>query len=217
MISIYRPISLGISEDLERCKLSRGTTGLWETALLSEIERYRLTKTRDQPDAARGAARTKVQINGLHRSLKRSTRASAAQKHWDALDPAGQVFVNMKLRVAEGSDISVADLDFADPIDRKKLEAAAADARKWLGEKPGSEHGSEKRALVDAVARIYQTATQTKPGISSSETAAGPNYATPFENLLVAVMAEAGEPTSIEAARNLYRSQTHARRPKPKA
>ena len=96
----------------------RGTIGLWETTLLSEIERYRLTKDRDQTDAARGAARTKVQINGLHRSLKRSTRASAAQKQWDALDPAGKVFVNMKLRVAEGSDISVADLDFADPIDR---------------------------------------------------------------------------------------------------
>lgn len=198
---------------MERCELSRGTVGLWEVRLLGEIERYCLTKHNDQPDAAHGAARIKGQINGLHRSLKRSIRATAAKKHWDNLDPTGKIFVNMKLRMAEGPDTRVDDLDFADPVDRKKLETAAAAARKWLGDKPGSEHSSEIRALTAAVASVYRTATQKEPGISSTETAAGPNYATPFESLLVAVMAEAGEPMSIEAARSMYRSQTHVRRP----
>jgi hypothetical protein len=215
-MSVSVPISPGICKALARCDLSRGTVGLWEIRLLGEIERYCLTKYDDQPDAAHGDARIKGQINGLHRSLKRSIRATALQKHWDNLDPVGKIFVNMKLRMAEGPDTRVEDLDFADPVDRKKLETAAAAARKWLGDKPGSEHSSEIRALAAAVASVYRIATQKEPGISSTGTAAGPNYATPFENLLVEVMTEAGEPMSIEAARNMYRSRCHNRRPKPK-
>ena len=201
---------------LERCDLSRGTVGLWEIRLLGEIERYRLTKDRNQLTAASGVSGVKGQINNLHRSLKRSTKATGVQKQWDTLDPADKIFVNMKLRMAEGPDTGVEDLDFADPVDRKKLETAAAAARKWLGDKPGSEHSSEIRALAAAVASVYRIATQKEPGISSTETAAGPNYATPFEGLLVEVMAEAGEPMSIEAARSMYRSRCHTRRPKLK-
>lgn len=216
-MSVSAPISPRICKALERCELSRGTVGLWEVCLLGEIERYCLTKYDDQPDRADGTARIKSQINGLHRSLKRSTRATAAKMHWDKLDPAGKIFVNMKLRIAEGQDTRVEDLDFADPVDRNKLATAAAAVRKWLGDKPGSEHSSEIRALAAAVASVYRLATQKKPGISSSGTVAGPNYTTPFENLLMVVMAEAGEPVSVEAARSMYRSRLHVRRPKPQA
>jgi hypothetical protein len=91
--------------------------------------------------------------------------------------------------------------------DLAALGDAVGAARRWLGEKPGAEHGAPIRALVRDVARGYQQATGKRPGLSSSETVAGSSYATPFEDLLVAVLAEARKPLSLEAARGLYRSE----------
>jgi hypothetical protein len=108
---------------------------------------------------------------------------------------------------------SLANLDLEDAADLAVLRDAVGAARRWLGEKPGRAHGPAIRELVAEVGRAYRRATGKRPGLSSAQTVAGPDYATPFEEVLVAVLKEAGMPLSLEAARSLYRSEL---RGKPK-
>ena len=134
-------------------------------------------------------------------------------KHWNGLDPAGRTFIEMRLRLADPLRSGFAGMNLTDPSDLEALRDAVGRARRWLGDKPGTEHGAPIRALVAEVARVYRQATGKRPGLSSSQAVAGPTYMTPFEEVLVAVLAEAGTQLSLEAARSLYRSEL---RGKPK-
>lgn len=201
------PLSAEVTRALSRCAVTSGTVGLWERSLIGAVQSYRSATALEGDLAALGAAAVARRLDSFHRSLSRTANLRATMKHWAGLSSEGRTFIEMQLRLGGPSHQSFADLDLESTSDLAALRDAVGAARRWLGEKPGAEHGAPIRALVRDVARVYQQATGKRPGLSSSETVAGSSYATPFEDLLVAVLAEARKPLSLEAARGLYRSE----------
>ena len=207
------PLSPAISTALNRLALVSATLGSWEAALLRAVETYRAAVQVESQTSRQGATVVGDALDRFHRSLSRSAGVRSAMKHWNGLDPAGRTFIEMRLRLADPLRSGFAGLNLTDPSDLEALRDAVGGARRWLGDKPGTEHGAPIRALVAEVARVYRQATGKRPGLSSSQAVAGPTYMTPFEEVLVAVLAEAGTQLSLEAARSLYRSEL---RGKPK-
>ena len=160
-----------------------------------------------------GAPVVAHELDRFHRSLSQSARCRTSVKHWSGLSPEGRTFIEMRLQLADPPRAGFARLNLDDAEDRAARRDAVGRARPWPGDKPGTEHGAPIRALVAEVARVYRQATGKRPGLSSSQVVAGPSYLTPFEEVLVAVLAKAGTPLSLEAARSLYRSEL---RGKPK-
>jgi hypothetical protein len=140
----------------------------------------------------------------------------SAAKHWLELSNAGRTFIEMRLRMADPLKGGFKTLDLENASDLARLRDAVGAARRWLAEKPGRAHDPAIRELVAEVGRAYQRATGEPPGISSSQAAAGPSYATPFEEVLMTTLAEAGTPLTLEAARSLYRSELRGKPKKPK-
>jgi hypothetical protein len=200
-------LSVEVTRAMSRCAVTSGTVGLWERLLLGAVQSYRSATALEGDIATLGAAAVARRLDSFHRSLSRTANLRATMKHWAGLSSEGRTFIAMRLRPGGSSHQSFEDLDLENTSDLAALRDAVGAARRWLGEKPGAEHGAPIRALVRDVARVYQQATGKRPGLSSSETVAGSSYASPFEDLLVAVLAEAGTPLSLEAARGLYRSE----------
>lgn len=200
-------LSVPIQVALLRLKLVGGTVGFWEVILLQAIATYHFAKEWEAKRSGQGVLVVARRLDSFHRSLRRTANLRATMKHWAGLSSEGRTFIEMRLRLGVPSHQSFADLDLESTSDLAVLRDAVGAARRWLGEKPGAEHGAPIRALVRDVARVYQQATGKRPGLSSLETVAGSSYATPFEDLLVAVLAEARKPLSLEAARGLYRSE----------
>lgn len=196
-----------IGAALQRLVMVSGRSGFWETALLRAAEAYHAAVELEARTTHQGAAVVGEALDRFHRSLSRSAGVRSAMKHWNGLDPAGRTFIEMRLRLAGSERSDPTSLNLTDPSDLAALRAAVGAARRWLGEKPGAEHGAPIRALVVEVAGVYRQATGTRPGLSSSQAVAGPSYSTPFEEVLMAVLAEAGTPLSLEGARSLYRDE----------
>ena len=206
-IKLNRPLSPAIGIALNRLALVSATLGFWEAALLRAVETYDAAVQVEAQTSQLGAPVVAHELDRFHRSLSRSASVQSAMKHWNGLDPAARTFIEMRLRLADPLRSSFAGLNLTDPSDLEALRDAVGGARQWLGKKPGTEHRAPIRALVAEVARVYRQATGEQPGLSSSQTVAGPSYMTPFEEVLVAVLAEAGTPLSLEAARSLYRNE----------
>jgi hypothetical protein len=200
-------LSVPIQVALLRLKLVGGTVGFWEVMLLQAVATYHFAKEWEAKRSGQGVQVVARRLDSFHRSLSRTANLRATMKHWAGLSSEGRTFIEMRLRLGAPSHQSFEDLDLENMSDLAALRDAVGAARRWLGEKPGAEHGAPIRALVRDVARVYQQATGKRPGLSSLETVAGSSYATPFEDLLVAVLAEARKPLSLEAARGLYRSE----------
>jgi hypothetical protein len=200
-------LSVPIQVALLRLKLVGGTVGFWEVILLQAIATYHFAKEWEAKRSGQGVLVVARRLVSFHRSLSRTANLRATMKHWAGLSSEGRTFIEMRLRLGGPSHQSFEDLDLENMSDLAALRDAVGAARRWLGEKPGAEHGAPIRALVRDVARVYQQATGKRPGLSSSETVAGSSYTTPFEDLLVAVLTEAGTPLSLEAARGLHRSE----------
>jgi hypothetical protein len=192
---------------LQRLVLVSGRSGFWETAFLRAVEAYHAAVEVEARTAHQGAAVVGDALDRFHRSLSRSAGVRSAMKHWIGLDPAGRAIIEMRLRLAGSARSDPTSLNLTDPSDVAALRAAVRAARRWLGEKPGAEHGAPIRALVVEVARVYRQSTGTRPGLFSSQAVAGPSYMTPFEEVLMAVLAEAGTPLRLESARSLYRDE----------
>ena len=207
------PLSAEVTRALSRCAVTSGTVGLWESLLLGAVKRYRSAVSVKWNTTTLGVSGMARRLDSFHRSLSRTANLRATMKHWAGLSSEGRTLIEMRLRLGQASHQSFEDLDLENASDLAVLRDAVGAARRWLGEKPGAEHGAPIRALVRDVARVYQQATGKRPGLRSSETVAGSSYATPFEGLLVAVLAEAGKPLSLAAARSVYRSEL---RGKPK-
>ncbi len=201
------PLSAEVTRALSRCAVTSGTVGLWESLLLGAVKRHRSAVSVKGNTTTLGVSGMARRLDSFHRSLSRTANMRATMKHWTGLSSEGRTLIEMRLRLGQASHQSFEDLDLENASDLAVLRDAVGAAKRWLGEKPGAEHGAPIRALVRDVARVYQQATGNRPGLSSSETVAGSSYTTPFEDLLVAVLTEAGTPLSLEAARGLYRSE----------
>ena len=201
------PLSRPIGAALHRLALVSATLGFWEAALLRAVKTYDAAVQVEAQTSQLGAPVVSDALDRFHRSLSRSAGVRSAMKHWNGLDPAGRTFIEMRLRLADPPRADFASLNLDDAEDRAALRDAFGGARQWLGKKPGTEHRAPIRALVAEVARVYRQATGKRPGLSSSQAVAGPSYMTPFEKVLVAVLAEAGTPLSLEGARSLYRNE----------
>jgi len=176
-------------------------------ALDRAIETYRWAKQWEAQHTSAGAPSVARYLDRFHRSLGRTANLRAAVKHWAGLSKEGQTFIEMRLWMADPTLNGFKSLDLANAPDLARLRDAVGAARRWLAAKPGWEHGPAVRELMAEVGRLYRRATGKRPGLSSSEAAAGPSYLTPFEELLMVALAEAGMPLSLEAARSLYRSE----------
>jgi hypothetical protein len=185
-------------------------------ALDRTVGTYQWAKQWEAKHRTEGAPAVFQELDAFHRSLGRTATLRSAAKHWSKLSEEGRTFVEMRLRMAEPTRTGFGDLDLTAPSDLAALRGAVGAARRWLAERPGRAHGYAIRELVAEVGRAYQRATGTPPGISSSETTAGPGYATPFEEVLMTSLAEAGTPLTLEAARSLYRSELRGKPKKPK-
>lgn len=197
--------ALGILES--RFCLVDDEIGRFMAALGRAVETYEWALRVEAQRSAQGAPVVARELDRFHRSLNRTSSVRAAAKHWNELSSEGRTFIEMRLRMAEPPRTGFSGLDLSDPADFTTLRDAVGAARRWLGEKPGTEHSASTRALVREVDRVYRRATGKEPGLSSLQATAGPSYTTPFEALLLAVLAEAGTPLSVEAARSLYREE----------
>jgi len=203
--------ALGILEN--RFCLDDDEIGRFMAAMVRAVETYEWAERLEAKQAALGAPVVAHDLDRFHLSLRRSSSARTALKQWHSLSDEGRTFIEMRLRLADPPRTGFAGLVLSDPADVAVLRDAVGAARRWLGKKPGREHGAAIRELVAEVGRVYRHATGKQPGLSSSQVVAGPSYKTPFEELLLAVLAEAGAPLSLEGARSLYRSEL---RGKPK-
>lgn len=177
------------------------------------IDTYRWAKHWESMQTSEGSPEVAHQLDRLHRSLGRTANLRMTAKHWAGLSEEGRTFIEMRLRMADPTLKGFTCLDLTNASDLVRLRDAVGAARRWLSAKPGREHGPAIRELVTEVARAYRRTTGKRPGLSSSAVVAGPSYATPFEEILMAVLTEAGIPLSLEAARSLYRYEL---RGKPK-
>lgn len=207
------PITVMVAQALSRCAIVNGNLGLWESLLLSAVARYQANVVLERDVVGLGAGLVARQLDSFQRSLSRSASLRSTLKHWARLSTEGRIFVEMRLRSQVPPIQGFDELDLQNRSDLMALRDAVKAARHWLSDKPGKEHGAPVRMLVRDVARVYHQATRKRPGLSSSEAVAGSSYKTPFEELLVAVLSEAGTPLSLEAARSLFRSEL---RNKPK-
>jgi hypothetical protein len=196
-----------------RLGLSSDEIDRFTAALDRAVETYQWARQLQARHTSEGAPAVAHELDGFHRSLGRTANMRSAAKHWSGLSNEGRTFIEMRLRMADPPRASFANLDLENASDLAALRDAVGAARRWLGEKPGRSHGAAIRELMAEVGRVYQRATGKLPGLSSSQAAAGPGYATPFEEVLRTTVAEAGTPLSLEAVRSLYRSEL---RGKPK-
>ena len=185
-------------------------------ALDRAVGTYQWAKQWEAKHRTEGAPAVFQELDSFHRSLGRTATLRSAAKHWSKLSEEGRTFIEMRLGMANPPRGSLANLDLEDAADLAVLQDAVAAARRWLGDKPGTEHGAPIRTLVGEVARLYRRATGKRPGISSSEAVASPGYMTPFEEVLMTTLSEAGTPLTLEAARSLYRSELRGKPKKPK-
>lgn len=196
-----------------RLGLQSDELGRFTGALDRAIETYRWAKQWDVRHSTEGAPVVAHQLDRFQRSLGRTANLRMTAKHWAGLSEEGRTFIEMRLRMADPTLKGFTCLDLTNASDLVRLRDAVGAARRWLSAKPGREHGPAIRELVTEVARAYRRTTGKRPGLSSSAVVAGPSYATPFEEILMAVLTEAGIPLSLEAARSLYRYEL---RGKPK-
>ena len=198
------PLNPAISQALTRCGVVN--VGTWEVQLLAAVDRARVARARDEAEGARGIVEVKAQLDSFFKALDRGTvpGAGAIVKHWEGLEAAGRLFVEQELARLGPKVSGFDDLDLA--VDAPKLRAAIGAARRKFGGKPGRQTPMALRDLVLAVAALYERCTGTPAGVSSGAATAGPNYRTPFEDLLEATLAEAGETYTGDALRSLIRS-----------
>lgn len=191
---------------LERCELSAADAAYASVRLERAVERYELAIAREDEERSRGAPTVAKELNAFHRSLSRSPAPSVAAERIAQLSAEAKIFTQMQLQRQATSASSFEHLNLSDPSDVAALASAAGAARSWLGAKPGTEHSFALRDLVKSVSAIYGDITGKAPGITSSQTTSGPDYVTPFEEVLSATLAEAGIVRSPEAVRSLYRA-----------
>ena len=194
------------SNALQRCCVPVQEIGPWSVWLASAVEQYHFDLKREASEAKGGAPLVAKALDAFHRSLRRSNDPKVAAKRVAQLSAEARTFITMRLRLQRPPIDEIDAVNLGNPADVDALVAAAGDARSWLGGKPGSEHKPALRSLVRRVASVYAQSTGKAPGISSSQTTLGPGYMTPFEELLSAVLVEAGASRSPEAIRSLYRA-----------
>lgn len=185
-------------------------------ALDRAVGTYQWAQQWEAQHSSEGAPAVFQELDGFHRSLGRTATLRSAAKHLSELSEEGRTFIEMRLRMANPPCASLAKLDLENAADLAVLRDAVGAARQWLGDKPGTEHGAPIRKLVAEVGRLYRRATGKRPGISSSQAATGPSYSTPFEEVLMTTLAEAGTSLTLEAARSLYRSELRGKPQKRK-
>jgi hypothetical protein len=180
--------------------------GTWEVQLLAAVDRARVSRARDAAEEARGIVEVKAQLDSFFKALDRGAvpGAGAILKHWEGLEAAGRLFVEQELARLIPKVSRFDGLDLV--VDAPKLRAAIGAARRKFGGKPGRQTPMALRDLVLAVDALYERCTGKKAGVSSGAATAGPHYRTPFEYLLEATLAEAGETYTGDALRSLIRS-----------
>jgi hypothetical protein len=198
------PLSPAISQALTRCGVAN--VGTWEVQLLAAVDRAQVARARDAAEGARGIVEVKAQLDSFFKALDRGTvpGAGAILKHWEGLEAAGRLFVEQELARLIPKVSRFDDLDLA--VDAPKLRNAIGAARRKFGGKPGRQTPTALRDLVLAVAALYERCTGKPAGVSSGAVSDGPHYRTPFEDLLAATLAEAGETYTGDALRSLIRS-----------
>ena len=196
-----------IKPALSRLQKNKTQTDFWSVQLERAIEAYNPAYRFDQRHASLGSRKVYTELDQFHRSLSRKPRPTTIIRNWKRLHEAGQIFIEINLKIDSDVVKSFDDLTLDNPEHQELLRSAIGKARRWFYNKRGVEHGPAVRLLVRDVATIYKHATGKKPGAGSASAVVGPSYSTPFEDLLWATLQMAGVEITLQGTRDLFRSE----------
>ena len=196
-----------IKPALSRLQKNKTQTDFWSVQLERAIEAYKHALSFDQRQASLGSRKVYYELDHFHRSLSRKPRPATIIRNWKRLHEAGQIFIEINLKIDNDEVKSFDELTLDNPEHQELLRNAIGKARRWFYNKRGVEHGPAVRLLVRDVATIYKHATGKKPGAGSASAVVGPSYSSPFEDLLWATLQMAGLKITLQGTRDLFRSE----------
>ena len=196
-----------LTSALERIGLNKQQQGFSGVKIEEAIETYNNALSSDHRQASLGSRRVYRELDHFHRSLSRKPQPTTIIRNWKRLHEAGQIFIEINLKIDSDVVKSFDDLTLDNPEHQELLRSAIGKARRWFYNKRGVEHGPAVRLLVRDVATIYKHATGKKPGAGSASAVVGPSYSTPFEDLLWATLQMAGVEITLQGTRDLFRSE----------
>ena len=198
---------MALTPALERIGLNNQQQDFWSVQIERAIESYNYALSSDHRQASLGSRKVYRELDYFHRSLSRKPRPTTIIRNWKRLHEAGQIFIEINLKIDSDVVKSFDDLTLDNPEHQELLRSAIGKARRWFYNKRGVEHGPAVRLLVRDVATIYRHAAGKKPGAGSTSAVAGPSYSTPFEDLLWATLQMAGLKITLQGTRDLFRSE----------
>ena len=198
---------MALTPALERIGLNNQQQDFWSVQIERAIESYNYALSSDHRQASLGSRKVYRELDYFHRSLSRKPRPTTIIRNWKRLHEAGQIFIEINLKIDSDVVKSFDDLTLDNPEHQELLRSAIGKARRWFYNKRGVEHGPAVRLLVRDVATIYKHATGKKPGAGSASAVVGPSYSSPFEDLLWATLQMAGLKITLQGTRDLFRSE----------
>ena len=180
----------------------------WGVRLSEAVEQYKYNVEYEISLRSLGVAPVKREIDNFRQSLNRTTSPKTIFRRLAALSEPAKVFINMFLK-RMNKDLSLLHLMSKEEV--TALMLSVKQAKNWLREKPGKDHGYPIRQLVRDVALIYEISHGKTPGFSSAEANYGSGYTTKFEHMLQYVFVKAGVNITLEGLRNLGRSELNGK------
>jgi len=189
---------------LVRLNVAPKKVGFWEVQLESAIKRAEFLDDFDAEQVSKEKQVTRSELSNFERAIRAGTRALLLRKRFANLSQPTTEIINSQLSIKLNNRVNFKDLDLDKDDQRQTLRNAINGSKKWLHEARGLLHGVKATEIVHATVVIYKQITGKEPGVSSTSTTSGKNYTTPFEQLLIASLNNAGVAISAQGARALY-------------
>ena len=193
-----------IHEALVRLNVAPQKISFWDVQLDNAIKRAEFLDDFDAAHVSKEKQVTKSELSNFERAIRAGTRALLLRKRFANLSQPTTEIINSQLSIKLNNRVNFKDLDLDKDDQRQTLRNAITGSKKWLHEARGLLHGVKATEIVNATVVIYKQITGKEPGVSSTSTTSGKNYATPFEQLLIASLNSAGVAISAQGARALY-------------
>ena len=189
---------------LVRLNVAAQKINFWDVQLANAIKRAEFLDDFDAKQVSKEKQATISELSNFERSVRAGTRSLLLRKRFANLSQSTTEIINSQLSIRSNDRVNFEDLDLDKEDQRQVLRDAINGSKKWLHETRGILHGVKATEIVNATVVIYKQITGKEPGVSSTSTTSGKNYTTPFEQLLIASLNNAGVAISAQGARALY-------------
>lgn len=189
---------------LVRLNVAAQKINFWDVQLANAIKRAEFLDDFDAKQVSKEKQATISELSNFERSVRAGTRSLLLRKRFANLSQSTTEIINSQLSIRSNDRVNFEDLDLDKEDQRQVLRDAINGSKKWLHETRGLLHGVKATEIVNATVVIYKQITGKEPGVSSTSTTSGKNYTTPFEQLLIASLNNAGVAISAQGARALY-------------